>query len=291
MDDKSKRGKDRYAVIGWPLGHSMSPLIHNASFDALEINDRFIALPLSPSEFEPFMESLPSSNLRGLAITIPYKTEVLNYCSERASEVKAIGAANTISVGEDGGLVAYNTDAGAAGRALKEAGVELRDEKVVVLGAGGAARAICFQLLWQKAGAVTIANRTLSRAESLSEGLQQAFSDADVTAIPLNNDALAEALETARIIVNTTSLGMYPYVDECPVDTGLLKSGMVVFDIIYNPVETKLLRAAREKGSKALPGTDMLVYQAAEQERIWLGVDAPINMMRKALLKELSKAS
>jgi shikimate dehydrogenase len=282
---------DEYAVIGWPLGHSMSPLIHNASFEALGLDCRFVARPLSPAEFEPFMKSLPASSLKGLAVTIPYKTEVLRYSNIRAKEVEAIGAANTISVRENGELGANNTDAGAASRALREAGVAVGGRRVVVLGAGGASRAICFQMLWEKAASLAIVNRTVSRAERLRGELIRSASDTVVSVIPLEAGALSDTLETADVVINTTSVGMYPRVDECPIDTALLNEGCAVFDIVYNPVETKLLKDARKKGACVIPGADMLVYQAASQEDIWLGVDAPVEVMKTVLLKELSKES
>jgi shikimate dehydrogenase len=280
-----------YAVIGWPLGHSMSPLIHNASFEALGLDCRFVARPLSPAEFEPFMKSLPASSLKGLAVTIPYKTEVLRYSDIRAKEVEVIGAANTISVRDNGELGANNTDSGAASRALREAGVAVGGRRVVVLGAGGASRAICFQMLWEKAASLAIVNRTVSRAERLRDELIRSASDTAVSVIPLEAGALFDTLETADVVINTTSVGMYPRVDECPIDTALLSDGCAVFDIVYNPVETKLLKDARKKGACVIPGADMLVYQAASQEDIWLGVDAPVEVMKTVLLKELSKGS
>lgn len=274
-----------YAVIGWPLGHSMSPVIHNASFRALGLGCRFEARPVPPSGFAEFIKSLPSTSFGGLAVTIPYKSEILGHCRERDETVRAIGAANTVRVGPDGGLEAFNTDAGAASRTLREAGVDPEGARVVVLGAGGAARAICFRMLRDGAAAVTIANRTFERAERLREEMGPLASPpTELNAVPLERDALAAALGPADILINTTSVGMYPRVDESPVPAEILKEGLAVFDIVYNPRETLLLRAARERGGKTIGGTDMLVYQAAEQEKLWLGVDAPVETMRESLL-------
>ena len=278
-----------YAVIGWPLAHSMSPLIHNASFRALGIECRFVSRPVSPDDFVPFMKSLPSTSLGGLAVTIPYKTEVLQYCDKQDELVKAIGAANTIRVNDAGGLEAFNTDAGAAARSLMEAGINPDGAKIVVLGAGGAARAICFQMLREGAAALTVANRTFSRAEKLREDLlREASPGAEINAVPLREGDLSSALDLADVLINTTSVGMYPLVDDIPVPPELLKGKLAVFDIVYNPIETRLLRAAREMGAKSVAGTDMLIYQAAEQERLWLGVEAPVDVMREALLKNLA---
>lgn len=281
-----------YAVIGWPLGHTMSPVIHNASFHALGLECTFSARELHPDAFDRFMRELPRSSFKGLAVTIPYKTKILSYCHEQDSTVSAIGAANTLRVEPGGALAAFNTDAPGAGRALAEAGVDVKGSRTVVIGAGGAARAICFQLMWDGAASIAIVNRTLSRAESLRGDLLHAASrDVTITASPLEKNALSTALEDARLFINTTSIGMYPRVDECPLDPDLLHDGIAVFDIVYNPVETKLLRAAKAAGAKTVPGTEMLLHQAAAQQRIWRSIDAPLNTMRAALLQILHTRS
>ena len=279
-----------YAVIGWPLGHSMSPVIHNASFEALGLSCRFTAQPVSPARFDQFMKSVPSSPFKGLAVTIPYKTEVIKYCTVRAGEVEAIGAANTVSITEGGALKADNTDASAVSRTLRDAGVSPGGRRVVVLGAGGAARAACAQVLREGAASLTIANRTLSRAEDLRRDLLSAVSSAgEVAAVTLPGEALARALRSAHILINATSMGMHPEPGGSPLPAELLTRDVVVMDIVYNPVETRLIREAREIGARTITGTDMLIYQAAEQERIWLGVDAPLSVMREALLRELGR--
>lgn len=281
--------KAEYAVIGWPLGHSLSPAIHNASFEALHLSCRFTARAVPPASFDRFMESVPASKLKGLAVTIPYKTDVIKYCAVRAAEVGAIGAANTVTVAEKGALKAGNTDAAAVGRTLRGAGVHPKGKRVVVLGAGGAARAACAQMLMEGAAALTIANRTLSRAEGLKADLRRAFPSAEVNVATLEGEALAHALSASHILINATAVGMYPNVDETPIDAGLLTDKIAVMDAVYNPLETLLIKRARERGAKTITGMDMLIYQAAEQERIWLGVDAPLPVMREALLRELGR--
>ncbi len=279
-----------YAVIGWPLGHTMSPVIHNASFEALGLPCRFTAQPVPRSRFDQFMKSVSSSSLKGLAVTIPYKTEVIKYCAMRAAEVDTIGAANTLSVMEKGALKADNTDASAVSRTLRDAGVSPQGRRVVVLGAGGAARAACAQMLLEGAASLTIANRTPSRAEELRRDLINAIpSTAEVDAIPLGGEAIARALRGSHILINTTSVGMHPDVGETPLPSALLSPEMVVMDVVYNPIETRLIKEAREIGAMTITGTEMLVHQAAEQERIWLGVDPPLPVMREALLRELGR--
>lgn len=283
----------KYAVIGWPLGHSMSPLIHNASFEAMGLDCRLEARAVSPSQFEQFMNSA-AREYHGIAVTLPYKTEVVRFCREQDEEVAIIGAANTLMRMPNEEWRAHNTDAGAVGRSLRSAGVEPRDKTVVVLGAGGAARAVCFQVIADGAARLIIANRTRSRAESLRRDMCAFFTrGAGVETIDLNEHTLRNAIAAADILINTTSIGMYPHVEESPIPRGMLKKDLVVFDVVYNPLETKLLREARSAGACAIPGAEMLLYQATEQELIWLGEKAKkvdINVMRAALLKELGRS-
>ncbi|MCX6357901.1 MAG: shikimate dehydrogenase [Candidatus Aureabacteria bacterium] len=280
----------KYAVIGWPLGHSMSPAIHNASFLALGIPEHFEARPISPAEFDRFMRALPGGPLKGVAVTIPYKTDVLRFCASLSPEAVAIGAANTLRV-DGGGIRAFNTDAGAAVRVLSEAGVRLKGKRAVVLGAGGAARAICVELLREGVDSLVIANRTLARGTALRDELLRVAPHATVGTVPLNGDELRDVTGAADLLVNTTSVGMYPRVEESPVERPLLRKGLAVMDIVYNPIETTLLKYAREAGAVAIPGTEMLLHQAVEQERIWLGVEPPLGVMREALLSELSRGA
>jgi len=282
----------KYAVIGWPLGHSMSPLIHNASFAARGLDCRLEARAVSPSQFEQFMNSA-AREYHGIAVTLPYKTEVLRFCKEQDERVVFIGAANTLWRMPNGEWQSYNTDAVAVSHSLRTADVEPRDKSVVVLGAGGAARAVCFQILLEGAARLTIANRTISRSESLKRDMINYFrGGVALETIDLSEGSLRIAISGADILINTTSIGMYPHTDESPVPPGLLKKELAVFDVVYNPMETRLLREARAAGARAIPGTEMLLYQAAEQERIWLGEEAEVDVpvMRAALLKELGRS-
>ena len=281
----------RYAVIGWPLEHSMSPSIHNASFEAMGLDCRLDAVPVPPDGLGAFMRSLASSGLRGLAVTIPHKGAVLRQCASADPAAAAIGAANTVSVGGGGETRAYNTDASGAAAALRDAGISAAGARVVVLGAGGAARAICHRLLSDGAASVAIANRTVPRAEALRDDLERACGAAGrVEAVPASGPGFEAALASAGILINATPVGMSPRAGESPVPRGLLRRGLAVMDIVYNPLETRLLADARAAGAVAIPGTEMLLRQAEGQERIWLGVEAPLGVMRAALLSALARS-
>jgi len=279
----------RYAVIGWPLGHSLSPLIHNASFKALGRDYAMEAVPISPALLDRFMNT-DARAYHGIAVTIPYKSEILRFCKEISEEAAAIGAANTLALTPPGDWHAYNTDAVAVGLSFARAGVELRGKRVLVLGAGGAARAACFQVLLDGAARLTIANRTGGRAETLKSNLLRRFEGAEINTAGLDEDALRTAIGSAEVLINTTSIGMHPRTGESPVPPGILNGGLIVFDAVYNPLETRLLRDAAGAGAKTISGAEMLVYQAVGQEKIWMGADAPADLMREALIKRLGQA-
>lgn len=281
----------RYAVIGWPLGHSMSPAVHNASFGARGLPFQMEAVAVPPEGLDAFIHMLPPSGFHGVAVTIPHKSAVLPYCASVEKDAAEIGAANTLVVGAGGRLGAHNTDAAGAARALRDAGVAVAGARAVVLGAGGAARAICYRLLKDGAARVVVANRTLARAEELARDLGRVCgAEGRVAAVPAPGDGLAEALASAAVLVNATSVGMSPRADESPVPGALLRPGLTVMDIVYNPVETRLLAEARRAGAEVIPGTEMFLHQAAEQERIWLGEEPPVDVMRKALLSGLARS-
>ncbi|MDD5556520.1 MAG: shikimate dehydrogenase [bacterium] len=280
---------EEYAVIGWPLGHTMSPAVHNASFAALGLACRLGAVPLPPDRFDTFMEALPRAGLRGVAVTIPYKERVLPRCASLDDVAAAVGAANTLLVEPGGAVRGFNTDGPAATEALRAAGAEVRGARVLVLGAGGAARAVCLQLLREGAAALAIANRTAARAARLAADLGRACG-VEAEAMPLGGDRLAAAAAAADIVVNTTAVGMCPRVDETPLPASAIRRGAVVMDIVYNPVETRLLREARGRGARAVPGTEMLILQAAAQEGIWLGATADLDAMRRALTCALGRS-
>lgn len=277
-----------YIVIGWPLGHSLSPLIHNASFKALKLDCSFTSEAIPLPIFERFMTSA-ATRYRGIAVTIPYKTDVLRFCSELSKEAALIGAANTLVTAGKKGWRGCNTDAGAVGRTLRESGLDPRGKTVILLGAGGAARAAGYQVILDGASRLVIANRTRSRADALRADLLKIFHSAAVEAVNLDAESLKTAIKGADLLVNTTSIGMYPNSGESPVPPEMITTNMAVFDAVYNPMETMLLKYARAAGARTVCGADMLLYQAAEQERLWLGVEAPIGVMRKALLSELGR--
>ncbi len=261
------------AVLGHPVAHSMSPAIHNAAFNELGLD--FVYVAFDVEDVRPAIDAMREMGIKGYSVTIPHKQAVLPLMDKVDSLAEKIGAVNTV-VNSGGKLEGFNTDAFAAASAL-EAKTSLGGKKVALLGAGGAARAIAFAL-FEKGSLVTILNRTALKAEALSKevGCAHAF---------LNEMASLDF----DILINATSIGMHPKVDASPVDKSILKKGMLVFDVVYNPVETLLLKQAKQAGCGTVSGVEMFVGQGAEQFRLWTGKNAPVELMRKVVLGKLGK--
>jgi shikimate dehydrogenase len=266
-------------LLGYPVGHSMSAVMHNAAFEELGLDYRYDLRGVSPERLKSFMTGeMRDPTVRGANVTIPHKLAVMEYLDEVDREALAVGAVNTI-VNDDGRLKGYNTDGLGAIRALEEAYGELEGVKAVIVGAGGAARAIGYHLSI-RASEIMILNRTQDRAKELAAHLSSMPEcKASVEPSALHRSALEEALKEAEILINTTPLGMTPDVDETPVDGSLIRPGTLVFDTVYNPLQTRLLREAEEAGARTLSGLRMLVYQGAAAFRLWTGLEPPVKLM------------
>ncbi len=271
-------------VIGDPIEHTMSPVMHNAAFKKLGIDYLYVPFRVKKEELEEAIAGMRALNIRGLNVTIPHKVAVISFLDKVDSMVEKIGAVNTI-VNDDGVLTGYNTDATGFLQALLERGVEPKGKNTVILGAGGASRAISF-ILAERGAHLVILNRQLELdwAEELAGRISRIF-DKEVKALVLNEGNLAEVLERAEVLVNTTSVGMSPNIDETPVPARLLKPGLVVFDVVYNPVKTGLLREAEAAGSQTIGGLDMLVWQGALAFEKWTGQKAPLELMKREVIK------
>ena len=276
-------------LLGYPVGHSMSAVMHNAAFDELGLEYRYDLLGVSPAKLGAFMAGeMRGQRVRGANVTIPHKVAIMEYLDEVEREALAIGAVNTI-VNEEGSLKGYNTDGRGAIRALEEAYGDLEGVKAVIVGAGGAARAIGYHIS-TKASRITILNRTLSRAEELAAHLSSMPEcNASVEPSSLRRSELKEALKEADILINTTPVGMTPDIEGTPVDRSLIRPGTLVFDTVYNPLMTKLLWDAEEAGARTLSGLRMLVYQGAASFKLWTGVEPPVELMYDAAAKKLGE--
>jgi shikimate dehydrogenase len=275
-------------VIGDPIEHSLSPRMQNAAFRELELDYIYLAFQVPENLLKSAILGITGLGMIGINITIPHKVEVMKHLDRIDRDALLIGAVNTV-VNIDGELVGYNTDGIGALEALEQNGVRVKGKRVAIIGAGGASRALAFKLS-ESARSLTILNRTKSRAVALTKTLCK-NRKIEVKAEKLNDDNLGKTLDKIDILVNTTSVGMWPDVSFTPVKKTFLSKGLTVFDIVYNPVKTRLLRDASEKGCTVVRGVDMLVYQGAAAFELWTDEQAPIKVMREAVISHLNRKS
>ena len=263
-----------YGIIGNPVAHSMSPAMHNSAFGALGLNKVYVAFHATNAE--KALTGCRALGVRGLSVTIPHKETVLAHIDSVDPMAEKIGAVNTLVFDEDKKIHGLNTDWIGANRALAEK-LEPRDKKILVLGAGGSAKAIGFGLL--EAGArVIFASRTESRVKTLAETLACDW-------IHLGEIETVQA----DCLINATSVGMRPLENASLVPAGCLGHFPVVMDIVYAPLETRLLREAGKAGCEVIDGLSMLLYQGAAQFEAWTGMEAPVEVMRAALMSAISQ--
>lgn len=277
-------------VFGHPVEHSLSPAMHNAALATLNLPFIYVPFAVRPDALATAIRSLPALGIVGVNLTIPHKEAVLSYLDETTSLAQQIGAVNTVHCVE-GKLIGDNTDGFGFYEPLRERGVAVAGKSVVVLGAGGAARAVAFQLA-QEGAKIILTNRTSERAERLAEAVHAYYPGAVQTLLLDDEDALGTAISCAELLVQTTRIGMYPYGDALPpVPLNALHPNLLVYDLVYNPVETMLLREARQRRCRVLAGVKMLVYQGAAAFRLWTGVWPPTEIMERAVLQGLQKNS
>jgi len=274
-------------VIGDPIEHTMSPVMHNAAFSKLGLDYLYVAFRVKKAELGRAIDGMRALNITGLNVTIPHKVSVIPYLDKLDPLVEKIGAVNTITNNE-GVLTGDNTDTTGFLQALRDKGIEPAEKDVVILGAGGVSRAISF-ILAEKRANLVILNRKLELdwAEKLAGEISEVFQK-EVPALELNEDNLAAVVERSVILVNATSVGMTPESDETPVPARLLKPGLVVFDAVYNPIRTRLRREAEAVGAQTIGGLDMLVWQGALAFEKWTGRKAPVELMKKEAIKVLT---
>ena len=275
-------------LIGDPIEHSMSPAMHNTAFKNRGLDYVYLPFRVAKARLGEAILGVKALNIRGLNVTIPHKVSVIPLLDELDPLAEKIGAVNTI-INNDGVLKGYNTDAHGFLRAMLEQDIEPDGKNIVMLGAGGASRAISF-ILAERGANLVILNRQLELdwAVKLGNSISRTFGR-KVKALELNEQNLTPVLRKANILVNTTSVGMRPNTNDTPIPARLLESDLVVFDIVYNPVKTKLLTEAESAGAKAISGLEMLVWQGALAFEMWTGLTAPLEIMRKATIRALKK--
>ncbi len=275
----------RPGVIGYPVDHSISPAIHQAALDQLGIDARYERWAVTPEALPAWVATLRAPDVLGANVTVPHKEAVLPLLDELLPAARAIGAVNTI-VNVGGRLRGENTDAAGFARALQEAGYQQPGGAVVLLGAGGAARAIAHALLEWGVDRLTIVNRHLPRAEALVSAMQARAGRVVIEACALASPSLDACLAACDLLINATSVGMRP--GERILRPDQVPAGALVVDIVYNPPVTPLLADAAARGARTLNGVPMLVYQAALAFELWTGQPPPLATMFRAAHEALA---
>ena len=272
-------------ILGWPLGHSLSPVMQNAAFAAAGMDCVYLAFPVEPASLAGAVTGMKALGFLGANVTIPHKIAIQPYLDHLDESARLAGAVNTL-VFRDGIVTGYNTDAGGFIAALPEGGRGLRGKEAVLLGAGGAARAVVAGLLEQGCRQLTVVVRNLEQGRQLAEPFQEL---AELTVVGWQEERLPQRLKTCGLLVNCTPLGMAPRVEEePPVAWGMVNAGAVVCDLVYNPLRTRFLQHAAEQGHQTVSGDGMLLEQGILAYRLWTGQEAPRQVMADALKSALT---
>ena len=274
-------------VIGQPVRHSLSPPMQNAALETLGLNWVYVPFEVPAERVREAIRALTALGIVGLNVTVPHKEAVAELVDERDETAGVLGAVNTVW-NDDGTLRGYNTDGEGFLRSLREAGERAEGKRVVLIGAGGAARSVAYAVAREGAARLVIVNRTPARGEQIAR-LVAAHTGLQPAVLPLEGPQTEQAVREAELVIHSTPRGMHPHSDEPPViPTQWLHEGQCVCDLVYRPRETTLLRAARAQNARTIDGTGMLVHQGAITLERWTGLPAPAEVMRQALLAALA---
>ena len=273
-----------FCLIGHPVEHSFSPIMHMAAIKKLGLDYVYIAHDVHPDNLEKAINGMRALNIKGINVTIPHKEKIINYIDDIDPLAFQIGAVNTIK-NDNGSLIGRNTDADGGKKSLLDAGCNFSGKNILILGAGGAARALCYSLA-KDSNHIVIANRTEERAIKLAEDVKKHL-DAEIKGKNNSKTVLKNELKKADVLINTTPIGMYPNIHDVPVPKDFLRPELFVFDVIYNPLETRLMKAAKEMGCKTLGGLDMLVNQGALAFEWWTGKSPNRELMKNTIIEFL----
>jgi len=275
-------------LLGNPLGHSVSPPMHNRVFQSLGMDYCYLPVEVSDENLEKVFAGLTRMNVAGFNVTIPHKIRIMEYLDELDPLAATIGAVNTICV-QDGKTRGYNTDGIGFIRMLEEeTGISVEGKRFFLLGCGGAARAISMTLAYQGAEKIIICNRTRAKAEALAAEINDKIRNC-AEVVGESTGEQARALNNCAVLINCTSLGMHPAENVLPLDESLLLPHLIVVDIVYNPLMTRLLLAAKAKGCSIVAGLGMLIYQGAAGFKLWTGVEPNVAEMSEVVYALMKK--
>jgi shikimate dehydrogenase len=273
-----------FGLFGCPVEHTFSPAMHNAAFEAIGLDACYAPFPVSPEKLHDAVRAIAALGLCGVNVTVPHKEKVIAALDELSEEARMIGAVNAIEV-RDGKLIGHNTDGRGFIRSLRDdAGFKARGKRIVLVGAGGAARAVGFCLALAGAKEIVVYDLDGVKAAALADDIRV---KTKVAVRAIGHGSVAEAAADADCLINATPLGMKK-TDPSPIDRSLIGKGMLVCDLVYNPPETKLLKEAKARGANCLSGSGMLLFQGVIAFELWTGKKAPVAVMKKALLRQIA---
>ncbi len=275
-------------LIGDPVSQSPSPEMHNFAFQSLSLNYIYLAFRVPPKQLKEAVNGLRAINARGFNITIPHKESIIKLLDDLDELAANLGAVNTV-VNENGNLIGTNTDVEGFTNPLVEREPLLKKRRAIILGSGGAARACIAGLIHEGCTDFTILNRRVDRANQMISDMQRKFTfKAEV--VKLNEASLKRVIRSTDLVVNATPIGMYPNLGESPVPKNLIQRDQIIYDIVYKPVKTKLIRYAEDAGATVVYGYEMLVEQAAKAFSLWTGSEPPKESMKRIVLQQLESS-
>ena len=267
-------------IIGYPISHTFSPIMHNKAFKYLNLNFIYLPFLVKEKDLRYAIRAIRALNIVGVNVTIPHKEKVIKYLDETSSDVKKIGAVNTI-LNKNGKLIGFNTDKFGFVQPLVSQNVELKNKKIMVLGCGGASRAVCFGLLENNISSLLITDIIKEKAIRLKRDLRKFYKDCKIEIVHSSSEIIFNRLKDIDILVNATPVGMKPDSNSSPVyKIPKENKKLIVYDLVYNPVRTKLLNLAEKQNLKTINGIEMLIYQGAKAFEIWTGKQAPVDIMK-----------
>jgi len=271
-------------VIGFPIEHSMSPIMHNAALNELNLDYLYLAFNIKPDNLKLAVKGFRTFNIIGINVTTPFKQKIIEYLDEIEPLAQKIGAVNTIK-NDKGYLIGRNTDGEGAMKAILDSGYSISGKNILLLGAGGAAGALAY-IMAKNANKMVIANRTEKKAVKLANEIKKYF-NINIVGKNNSNKVLKEESKKADILINTTPIGMHPNIEKSPIPIEFLHDGLIVFDVVYNPLETKLMKEAAGIGCKVLGGLDILVNQGVLAFEWWTGKIPNSQLMKTKILEYL----
>jgi shikimate dehydrogenase len=277
----------QFAVIGHPIGHSLSPLMHNTAFKLLGLHHQYEALDIEPSALRQTIERFREQGFGGFNITAPHKVTVIPYLDQISPEAEAIGSVNTV-VNTNGILLGTNTDTLGIQQSLEHFRSEIENSKCLIMGAGGAARSVAYVITrYFRNVHITIAARSLERAQNIGDEISSKTNTIQI--IDISGNKFNKAVSESRLIINATTLGMFPRVLDSPIpDQQWISNKQIVFDLVYRPLRTRLLKDSIAAGARTIGGLEMFVYQGAAAFRLWTGMEMPLEQIKQALENKLS---